>query len=1120
MDLLFEANRLAGELASELRKTLITEADNKTSDSTERTIVAYSGNFQPFHAGHYKIYRTLVKKFGRDNVYITTTNQQAEPENPMSYEDKKTLVTNMFDIEDGKFQEVKNPFIPIELLKKFNPKTTSLVTVVSTDDVDVIAKSKYFHKYVEGQDLKHYTEAGYYLTIPELTMAVGGLQLTDAQIMQVLNSPKTSDGVKSQVFKSVFGSENDEMLNLVSNSSAEDGDTGSAGKTDAKGHKNYTTPDKTKASGQENEPEDESDKDKTPPMQRMVVNPETGREIKVQSALKYPRWKPVYKKAEKVLKSAGIDRKDRVKEPEVNTRYKERAKNMKKEDLVAYLGHALSEQLHDIVSVDGATLTVPGLGEVHLKLDNSFLPGLKTESDSPAPVAIFGGRFQPYHAGHQHSYEDLVKKFGKDNVYIATSDKTNADTSPLNFEEKKKIMTQMFGIDPSKIVQVVSPYKADEITSKLPSNTPVVWALGEKDIQRLAKSKYFSPYDPPSQAMKGYKDGGYVYEVPQLPVQINGQTISGTAIRNVFAQGSPEAQRALFKRLYGKDDPQVLSLLSGRIKSGPPEVVPTNQPEKQPPTSSGSKRDRSKDKIKNPETDNDIQVDTALKYEPTHPAHKAARKYLQTHESITEQFLVEGGAYGHLLHPYEDLDLTFGDMRELVSRALGTGLDKHGPVTEKTDGQNIMFTVRDGQVKFARSAGQIKNRGELAMTPDELRQKFTGRGVLEKTFGTAGDDLQSAIEKMSPEEVTSIFDNGRKFMSVEVIHPDSENTIPYDKKVLILHHTIEFDDAGNPQGHYPEDSERMTDALRKVGADQQGEFGIRGQHFIVFDDSESEQLKKKMENYNKEIDQFESTHGLTDKNTIRDYKRSWWMQKLNRSDVPLTPQDKEILLSRWVDGNKSQRLTALSSPTTQAWAKKAESNAKNMDNELIYPIQSLVARLGVDSLSRATDLLASHNPNAAKSIKDKLAQALNAIRQSGDVDKISQIDRFMKLIDTIGLDRIAPSEGLLFNYNGKLYKFTGAFAPINRVIGTVKYAANAPAAQAPPEQPVQDKPSRMDKLTARATAPEEPVDQHTTIDPTMTVKNPETDNDILVKTALKYDKSHPAYKAAKKAIGR
>ena len=33
-----------------------------------------------------------------------------------------------------------------------------------------------------------------------------------------------------------------------------------------------------------------------------------------------------------------------------------------------------------------------------------------------------------------------------------------------------------------------------------------------------------------------------------------------------------------------------------------------------------------------------------------------------------------------------------------------------------------------------------------------------------------------------------------------------------------------------------------------------------------------------------------------------------------------------------------------------------------------------------------------------------------------------------------------------------------------------------------------------------------------------TVKNPETGNDILVRTALNYDKSHPAYKAARKLI--
>lgn len=1129
MDLLFEANRLAGELASELRKTLRTEAEEKTP-SGKRTIVAYSGNFQPFHAGHYKIYRTLVKKFGKDNVYVTTTNQQEEVDNPMSYADKKKLATQMFDIEDGKFQEVKNPFVPVELLKKYSPKDTSLVTVISTDDADAIAKSEYFHKYVDGQQLKGYTDAAYYLTVPELAMNIGGQHLTNPQIMQVLGSPKTSKGVKEKMFKSLYGADNPEMLALISNR-AEPGAAdldGEFGKTDATGQKNASAPGKTKASGQDNETDDEEEADDdTPLMQQMIVNPLTGREIKVQSALKYPRWKPVYKKAEAKLKAAGIDRKNRVEEPEVNARYKARAKRMKKDELAEYLGQVLSEQLHNDARIHGTTLNVPGLGEVHLKLDESFLPGLKTESDAHAPVAIYVGRFQPFHKGHYHAYEDLVKKFGKENVYIATSNKTDGEKSPFNFNDKQNIITQLFDIDPSHVVQSVNPYKAVEITSKLPENTPVVFGLGEKDADRLAQSKYFQKYDPSKPLDVGYRDGGYTYIVPQLPMQINGKTITGTGVRDVFAKGSPDAQKALFHRLYGTDNPEMLGLITNRIKNGPfnpsPEKkttsVKTNKKASTPDekTKSGSMRSRLKDKIKNPETNNDIQVATALKYDKAHPAYKIAKKYLQGKNPLTESLLLEGGAYGHLLHPYEDLDMTFGDLRELTSRALGKGLDKDGPVMEKTDGQNIMFTVRDGQVKFARSIKHLKNRGEEAMSPEELRQKFSGRGAIEKTFGMAGNDLQHAVEQMPPEQVEQIFGDGRKFMSVEVIHPESENTIPYGRNVLVLHHTIEFDENGKPIGHNDKDSELMADALRDVGAEQQSEFGIQGQHFVVFDDADVEKMQQKIKKYNDEISKFESDNGLTDKNTIRDYKAAWWNNQMDRSKVKLTPEDREVLLGRWIDGNKSTRLTSLSSPEVQSWAKKVEPSVQSMNNKNIYPIQSLVARLGVDSLDRATSLLTSQNPQAGKILKAKLAKAFKTIHDSGDQDKISQIDRFMKLIDEIGLDRIVPSEGLVFSYGDKLYKFTGAFAPINRVIGAIKYddtERGAPASEVPPTK----EPSRMDKLKARTNPPEEPISTKTAIDPTAKVKNPETERDILVKTALKYDKSHPAYKAAEKLV--
>ena len=38
-----------------------------------------------------------------------------------------------------------------------------------------------------------------------------------------------------------------------------------------------------------------------------------------------------------------------------------------------------------------------------------------------------------------------------------------------------------------------------------------------------------------------------------------------------------------------------------------------------------------------------------------------------------------------------------------------------------------------------------------------------------------------------------------------------------------------------------------------------------------------------------------------------------------------------------------------------------------------------------------------------------------------------------------GIESIIPTEGLVFKYNGKIYKLTGTFAAINQLMGIIKY---------------------------------------------------------------------------------
>ena len=179
----------------------------------------------------------------------------------------------------------------------------------------------------------------------------------------------------------------------------------------------------------------------------------------------------------------------------------------------------------------------------------------------PRTVAIFTGRFQPFHAGHYSIYRAMVKKFGKDNVYIASSDKTDAVKSPFDFKNKKQIMTTMFDIPDDKIVQVKNPYAPTEILSTLPSNTVYVTAVSQKDAERLG-GKYFTPYDSPGEKQP-YADKGYFMVAPEMQLTVNGKNISGTQLRAVM--GDPNitdrAKQEIFTKVYGKFDKKIYDMI-------------------------------------------------------------------------------------------------------------------------------------------------------------------------------------------------------------------------------------------------------------------------------------------------------------------------------------------------------------------------------------------------------------------------------------------------------------------------------------------------------------------------------------------------------------------------------
>ena len=56
--------------------------------------------------------------------------------------------------------------------------------------------------------------------------------------------------------------------------------------------------------------------------------------------------------------------------------------------------------------------------------------------DNKKPTAQMLGRWQPWHAGHQKLFEEILKKTGQVNIMVR--DVQGVDDNPFNFETVKK----------------------------------------------------------------------------------------------------------------------------------------------------------------------------------------------------------------------------------------------------------------------------------------------------------------------------------------------------------------------------------------------------------------------------------------------------------------------------------------------------------------------------------------------------------------------------------------------------------------------------------------------------------------------------------------------------------
>ena len=407
---------------------------------------------------------------------------------------------------------------------------------------------------------------------------------------------------------------------------------------------------------------------------------------------------------------------------------------------------------------------------------------------------------------------------------------------------------------------------------------------------------------------------------------------------------------------------------------------------------------------------------------------------------LSEGLLTEGGAYGHMAHPFDvDMNLTFGDLKQIISSALTGKLEL---TREKTDGQALAVSWRDDKgLIAARNKSHLKNSGEAALDISGVASKFGGRGGLTDAYNFAMTDLTSAIKSLSKTQRDVVFQQGSSFMNLEVIYPASVNVIPYGQPLLVFHGTMQYDVDGKAIGEN-QGAATILAMIKQVNKDVQDNYTIQGLPVVQL--PKSKELSSLQSKFSSKVNKLQGEYGLGDSAGVAEYHQAWWESWVDKnSPSTLDNKTKMGLVKRWAFMDKSFRLDKknISDVNTLDWAKKIDKqDQKKLSKDNLRKFEDIFLGVGAEVLSFMSSVITVNPDSAIRDMKKRLDTTVKDVKKSGDVKKIQKLKMELeRLASAGGKQKIVPNEGIVFVYKGNTYKLTGTFAPLNQILGLMYF---------------------------------------------------------------------------------
>lgn len=403
-----------------------------------------------------------------------------------------------------------------------------------------------------------------------------------------------------------------------------------------------------------------------------------------------------------------------------------------------------------------------------------------------------------------------------------------------------------------------------------------------------------------------------------------------------------------------------------------------------------------------------------------------------------KQLLLCGGAVGHLAHLYDNRDLTFGEMKELLSSAATGKLKK---VSEKLDGMNLVISwdVAGDDLRAARNAGDIKSGG---MNAEAIAAKFYGRGNVEEAFTTAFKVLKDAISSLPQKTKIRVFgDSANKWYSAEIIYVNNPNVINYDSNHVVFHGWPVFEVSESGEVSRTSDDSGVEVLQKNIEKMQRAvtvrNWSVGGPALL--------QLKSltdgtALNNALSKISSAMSGAGVSDDNTLGDYLRTLLAEDVvAQFDFDHGAVDAIVMRCLGEEGAPSLNDIKKIVPKDRvAEVSNFVKSSGALVKKYIAPIEDAVNDFAIEVLKGLHSTLINDSDAEVARLRAEVTKAINAISSSGQDAAMEILNRQLQRLGNI--ENIAAAmEGVVFIYKGNAYKLTGSFAQVNQILGLFKY---------------------------------------------------------------------------------